>query len=101
MRSDFGFTGIGNDLNSGIVGNSGDNMLKGRASNDTLTGRGGADTFVFDGAAGLDNVDAIIDFTTGEDQIMLKGGLFRGFLQVSWMRMPSTGAPRQVMPMIV
>ncbi|MEM6408854.1 MAG: M10 family metallopeptidase C-terminal domain-containing protein, partial [Pseudomonadota bacterium] len=56
--------------------NSGDNMLIGREGSDTLRGNGGADTFVFDRKAGPDNVDTIVDFTSGEDQIFIKGALF-------------------------
>ncbi|MEM1341239.1 MAG: M10 family metallopeptidase C-terminal domain-containing protein, partial [Pseudomonadota bacterium] len=56
--------------------NSGDNMLIGREGSDTLRGNGGADTFVFDRKAGPDNVDTIVDFTSGEDIIKLRGREF-------------------------
>ena len=50
-------------------------MIIGREGRDTLKGQGGADSFVFDRAIGPNNIDRIIDFTPGEDEIWIKAGL--------------------------
>lgn len=81
--------GTGNGLDNIIVGNDGDNLLDGRAGddtirgglgNDTVTGSLGADTFSF--TSGLDaasNVDAVTDFTVGEDVMRLSRSIFGAF----------------------
>ncbi len=73
-----GTNGIGNGLNNTIVGNPFNNTISGREGNDTLKGQGGADTFVFDRAFAPNNVDRIIDFGDGADDIMLKASVFTG-----------------------
>jgi Ca2+-binding RTX toxin-like protein len=76
LQGTINLNGIGNDQANLIVGNMADNMLIGRGGRDTLKGLGGADTFVFDRAPGNENVDRIIDFTTGEDNLWIKATLF-------------------------
>ena len=71
--------GIGNELSNRILGDDGANQLFGRAGNDTLIGgagndalfgEAGADSFLFGPGSGL---DAIADFTPGQDRILLQG----------------------------
>lgn len=64
-------TGTGNALANLITGNRGDNALNGGGGADVLTGGLGADRFIFRSALGGDNVDAIADFTIGQDRIIL------------------------------
>lgn len=78
LRSSHDFNAVGNELDNLLVGNGGDNMLIGREGNDRLQGKGGADTFVFDRAPSADNIDTILDFTSGLDAIKIKGSLFGG-----------------------
>ena len=63
-------SGLGGD--DTINGLAGDDILNGNAGNDTLTGGSGADRFVF-GAGNGD--DAILDFSLGEDKILLDDDL--------------------------
>ncbi len=70
-----GLTAIGNNLDNLVVGNGTDNSLNGRTGNDTLTGGGGADSFIFSDTLGTQHADTITDFTSGEDRIVIKGGL--------------------------
>jgi Ca2+-binding RTX toxin-like protein len=69
--------GAGNDNLSGGRGND---FLRGGAGNDTLTGGAGRDTFVL--GAGL-GADTIVDFTVGQDLILLGSGLNFGKLSLS------------------
>ncbi|MBN6710166.1 Ig-like domain-containing protein [Haemophilus haemoglobinophilus] len=69
-------TATGNSLNNIIVGNSSDNLLDGKEGTDTLTGGKGKDTFVFSTEVNANNVDAITDFTVGEDKIGLSKEIF-------------------------
>jgi Ca2+-binding RTX toxin-like protein len=71
--------GTGSDNDNRIIGSKGDNVLSGldgddvlvgRWGNDILTGGDGNDTFVFRSG---DDMDAIADFTHGEDKIDLSG----------------------------
>jgi Ca2+-binding RTX toxin-like protein len=71
-----GLTAVGNAGDNLIVGNPYDNVLVGREGNDTLRGQAGADTFVFDRAPGPGNVDTLVDFAPGVDEMRLKGNLF-------------------------
>ncbi|WP_136645058.1 calcium-binding protein [Tabrizicola sp. YIM 78059] len=73
------FGGVGNDT---LVGGDGDDVLNGDAGNDwlfggsgndTLTGGAGVDHFVFSGGQ-----DVIMDFTDGQDRIVLDAGLWDG-----------------------
>jgi uncharacterized protein (TIGR01370 family) len=68
----------GNELDNKIIGNAGANVLKGNGGNDVLQGLGGADRFVFATAPGTGNVDRIVDFTPGVDQIALRQSAFAG-----------------------
>ncbi|MBR0670599.1 calcium-binding protein [Neoroseomonas soli] len=80
--------GIGNVLSNRILGSSRAENLFGRAGNDTLIGGGGNDNLY--GEAGRDSflfgagsgVDAIRDFTPGEDRILLQGLALKTFTQV-------------------
>ncbi|MBR0650579.1 hypothetical protein GXW78_12965 [Roseomonas terrae] len=80
--------GIGNTASNRIAGSDRAETLFGRAGNDTLDGGGGndilfgeagRDTFVFKPGSGL---DAVADFTPGEDRIMLQGFGFASFAAV-------------------
>ncbi|HEY8118203.1 MAG TPA: Ig-like domain-containing protein [Methylophilaceae bacterium] len=71
--------GNGNDSDNIITGNNAANILDGGAGNDTLIGglgadtlwgRAGADTFVFSTAPAVANVDKIMDFNSGEGDII-------------------------------
>lgn len=74
--------GMGNDTLTGsavsnwIDGSAGNDVINGLAGSDVLMGGLGADTFVFSNKEALAS-DAINDFTSGTDHIMLKqaGGL--------------------------
>ncbi len=74
-----GVNGIGNELNNVIVGNPFGNAISGKEGNDTLRGQAGADVFIFDTALNeATNVDRILDFASGEDEIKLKNTVFTG-----------------------
>ncbi len=64
--------GAGNDSLSGGVGND---TLIGGLGNDTLSGGIGNDVFVFNSAT-ANNLDTILDFTTGTDKIQLSKSIF-------------------------
>ena len=68
----------GNALAQSFFGNAGANQIDGREGQDTLTGNGGADRFVFSTALAPSNVDFIIDFVAGLDEILLGGAVFAG-----------------------
>ncbi|HLB16922.1 MAG TPA: calcium-binding protein, partial [Burkholderiales bacterium] len=84
-----GATGEG----STFIGSSGDDLIligaasggwdeiNGNGGNDTLAGGGGSDDFVFNTALdGEGNVDRIVDFESGQDQLLLDGfGAFSAF----------------------
>jgi Ca2+-binding RTX toxin-like protein len=86
--------GFGNTLANRMVGNAGANRLggfeandilngwdgndtlEGGAGRDRLTGGAGADWFLLGSAA--DGIDTIVDFTPGEDMIVLRSAAFGG-----------------------
>jgi serralysin len=61
-----------------LLGGDGDDLLNGGAGHDVLNGGAGADLFVFADALGGGNVDAIQDFASGADRILLDHGVFTG-----------------------
>ena len=68
----------GNGLANELTGNDGANVLDGRAGADKLIGYGGADTFCFTTALGNGNVDQVIGFEPGTDEIALAASVFSG-----------------------
>ncbi|MEO3474597.1 hypothetical protein AAFN86_22205 [Roseomonas sp. CAU 1739] len=78
-------TGIGNTASNRIIGSARAETLFGRAGNDTLLGGGGndilfgeagRDAFLFAPGSGL---DAVADFTPGQDRILVQGFGFTNF----------------------
>lgn len=88
--------GFGNSLANTITGNNEVNQLYGLAGNDTLYGRGGndaliggagsdtlagglgSDHFIFDTTlSSVNNVDSIVDFSSGVDVIQLSSPIFK------------------------
>jgi Ca2+-binding RTX toxin-like protein len=73
----------GSDYNDVLIGNSGNNVLRGGGGHDLLTGGGGDDTFVFShlsdspavplGTGIFQDLDQIMDFTSGHDHIDFRG----------------------------
>lgn len=61
----------GNKQNNIIVAGDGDDYLEGKEGNDSLTGGAGADKFVFNTKFGSTNVDAITDFVSDEDVLVI------------------------------
>ena len=61
----------GNKQNNIIVASDGDDYLEGKEGNDSLTGGAGADKFVFNTKFGSTNIDAITDFVSGEDVLVI------------------------------
>lgn len=61
-----------------IYGNNGANRIDGDLGNDILYGNGGADTFVFAAELRSDNVDTIVDFSSGADHLALARSVFTG-----------------------
>jgi VCBS repeat-containing protein len=61
-----------------LLGGDGDDLLNGGAGHDVLNGGAGADLFVFADALGGSNVDAIQDFASGVDRIVLDHSVFTG-----------------------
>jgi Ca2+-binding RTX toxin-like protein len=55
-----------------LLGEDGDDWLGGDLGNDSLTGGAGLDRFIV-GADG--SLDRVLDFTDGQDGLMLAGGL--------------------------
>jgi Ca2+-binding RTX toxin-like protein len=50
--------------------------LSGGGGNDSLTGGGGNDSFVFDVAPGVENADAVTDFASRADRLLLDDAAF-------------------------
>jgi Ca2+-binding RTX toxin-like protein len=93
--------GTGNTLANTITGNSaantlsgagaadklsgagGNDLLDGGVGNDMLTGGAGQDSFLFDTTLnGATNVDKILDYTVGTDQIVLDNHIFTAFTAI-------------------
>ena len=74
------FTGSSNGDTIAMDENSGWDSIDGRDGNDQLAGGSGNDDFFFTTALDSEgNVDTILDFTTGEDQLQLDLGIFSVF----------------------
>ena len=61
-----------------LSGGDGDDDLRGGLGNDDLTGGSGIDDFIFDTALGASNVDDVLDFVVGVDEIKLENAVFTG-----------------------
>ena len=60
-----------------LDGGAGNDRLNGGLGNDTLSGGSGSDTFVFDAPIGpIQNIDRIMDFTPGVDQIEINQEIY-------------------------
>jgi serralysin len=68
----------GNSTGNQLLGGAGNDILDGLGGNDFLTGGAGADDFLFTTAAGTGNLDRILDFEHGVDDIVLKRNMFVG-----------------------
>ena len=68
----------GNGFAQTIVGNAAANRIDGKGGADTLYGFGGDDQFAFTTALGGGNVDRIVDFQPGADEILLDDAVFAG-----------------------
>ncbi|CAA2138917.1 calcium-binding protein [Methylobacterium bullatum] len=77
MRGDAGANqflgGAGDDR---LFGGDGDDILTGGAGTDVLRGDAGADAFVFDVVPPAGEKDRIVDFSHGEDRLVLDAGVF-------------------------
>lgn len=78
--------GIGNDNIGGgkggdrIFGDDGNDTVNGNLGNDQLSGGAGADKFIFNAVLSAPtNVDTILDFEAGVDQIQLSASIFMAF----------------------
>lgn len=58
-----------------LSGNAGANLLNGRGGADSLFGGAGSDSFVLDKKS-LKDADTLVDFTVGDDTIVLSGRIF-------------------------
>jgi serralysin len=86
----------GNTFAQTIIGNAGANVINGAGGNDTLEGLGGNDTFVFNTALNAaTNVDTILDFAHGADQIELDHAIFTALAAANPLPAAdfTTGAP--------
>lgn len=75
-----GFTIADGAMIENAIGGNGADKLTGNGVNNTLTGNAGADKFVFNTTLGTSNVDTIVDFTVGSDQIQLDDAVFSALI---------------------
>jgi len=61
----------GNAHGNVLMGNVGDNVLDGAGGSDTLMGGAGSDAFVLSNPDGMNQLDRILDFDSGEDLLIL------------------------------
>jgi len=61
-----------------LLGGDGDDQLNGGAGSDGLNGGAGADLFVFADVLGAGNVDAVQDFASGVDRLLVDHNVFTG-----------------------
>jgi Ca2+-binding RTX toxin-like protein len=67
----------GDNANNTLNGTVGRDTIYGGAGNDTVAGGAGADQFMFNTALdGVSNVDTLVDFTSGEDKLILSEIIF-------------------------
>jgi Ca2+-binding RTX toxin-like protein len=72
---------LGNSNNNEINGGEGHDRIDGKFGNDTLTGGNGVEWFMFTTTLDeVNNVDNILDFTSGIDQIRLDNYIFSSFV---------------------
>lgn len=69
---------VGNGVRNTLYGNGGRDTLNGGDGKDVLRGGADEDSFVFDSVVNAGNFDRIIDFTPGEDEIVLDSAVFAG-----------------------
>jgi Ca2+-binding RTX toxin-like protein len=62
---------LGGEDRDTLLGGNGNDRLSGGANNDSLTGGAGKDDFVFDVAPGGENADAVTDFASRRDRVLL------------------------------
>ncbi len=68
----------GDEGNDELSGGRGHDFLSGELGTDTLRGGAGNDDFCFDTELGDTNIDTIMDFTSGQDHILLDYYIFTG-----------------------
>ena len=66
--------------NDALAGGDGDDDLRGGLGNDDLDGGVGSDDFIFDTVLGAGNVDDLLDFEVGIDEIKLDDAVFTGLV---------------------
>jgi serralysin len=66
----------GGDGDDKLLGGSGNDRLAGGRGSDTMSGGVGNDSFVFNTPVGQSNIDAIADFNSGHDRILLDHSIF-------------------------
>ncbi len=62
---------LGGEERDTLLGGNGNDRVSGGEGNDSLTGGAGKDDFVFDAAPGGENADAVTDFASCRDRLLL------------------------------